>query len=644
MLSSKLTSTDRRIISHSESIPEGIRHLIERRTDNNKRFGILEITAPQQVAIAANAHHHRRNIIAGFLLDISGSMEGRKLQNAINTIKQLAKVIISEQTIRAWLYVITFDSTADLVIPFEEITETTLKDINSKLDKIHTKGATNYERAFQKQTEVLDDIITQKLDPAERYHIIRFFETDGEITDGTSDVSKLYEMMRTTRIKETDADMSLRESALVSIEDYILGYGTEIDLTCLKTLASPHAPSSSSSSSTPGVEYNCSSLITIIKPEDIGWQVGELLFKVITRFGTKVTVTVSACELFEYQTHQWSTSTIFHSIIYGETKTLYIQYTPPHVHHHEDSDVIHVRIQYENQYTGSIHNVAFEHHAADHAADPPPVPDITITSIAPIIFGMIQIEIFKQFREIENPMSKYDNDRIVSEAYKTIRMLKAYDAMTSASASASASQYHNLMTDAKLIIGLTTINNTREQECIIHARRISSAQKDIFNTGAFVSRKYVENEEDYEDIAREVIKTYGPKATVQEAATQEAAILDTQCDDDDDDNDDNDDDNVPTYISRIATATTTRTGPIGGKPSTIRRLCARIAQSKHNNEDKSPELIYQEMRQHRAHDYNNDYCYSNQHDDPFSSTPSQDDEYTQRRMNIMRQVSSPSQP
>ena len=181
MLSSKLTSTDRRIISHSESIPEGIRHLIERRTDNNKRFGILEITAPQQVAIAdaaaadaANAHHHRRNIIAGFLLDISGSMEGRKLQNAINTIKQLAKVIISEQTIRAWLYVITFDSTADLVIPFEEITETTLKDINSKLDKIHTKGATNYERAFQKQTEVLDDIITQKLDPAERYHIIRF--------------------------------------------------------------------------------------------------------------------------------------------------------------------------------------------------------------------------------------------------------------------------------------------------------------------------------------------------------------------------------------------------------------------------------------------------------------------------------------
>ncbi len=649
----------------------------------------MEIIAPQRATQTDTPS--RRNIITGFLLDISGSMEGPKLRNALNTIKQLAKVILSEESIRSWIYVITFHSTAELVIPFQEITESTLTSINAKLDHIYTKGSTNYECAFKKQTEVLHEIITQKLDPTEKYHIIRFFETDGEITEGTSNIHKLYEMMRTTRIgkiedkeehpRSCDALLtSFGESRTEStvggqypaVEDYILGYGTEIDLNCLKKLASPHPPSSSSSSSIPngtGSEYNCSSLITIIKPEDIGWQVGELLFKVIMRFGTKVTVTVESTarvELFEYQTHQWSTSTRFQSVIYGETKTLYIQYTP------RDDNKLHVRIQYENQYTGSTHDVVFEHEI--HHTDSPDddestsVPDlptiITSPSVAPIIFGMIQIEIFKQFREIENPKSMYNKDRIVSEAYKTIRILKDFHAMmietADANTGASESQFQNLLTDAKLIIGLTTINNMREQECIIYARRIASAEQDIFNTGVSVSRKYIENEEDYEDIARELIKKYEPRQEVHNAAHHQppASISDTQRDDDDEadeaDDDEADDD---TFISRISTVpvpSMNRNGrQIGGKPSIIRSLCAHIAQSKQKNDDKTPERIYEEMRLQRTHygrrceyeDPINDWDeQQTQNNDTFSSTPSQDDEYTQRRMGMMRQMSSPSQP
>jgi hypothetical protein len=78
----------------------------------------------------------------------------------------------------------------------------------------------------------------------------------------------------------------------LTFEDYILGYGTDVDLNCLETLASPYQRSEYMLNRSPA--YNCSSLITIIKPEDIGWQMGELLFKVIMRYGYKVQVTISA--------------------------------------------------------------------------------------------------------------------------------------------------------------------------------------------------------------------------------------------------------------------------------------------------------------------------------------------------------------
>lgn len=166
-------------------------------------------------------------------------MQGRKIQHAINTIKQLAEILLSErdgktiasQPIHSWIYVITFNSDAELVIPFQEITADTLPNILTQLDQIRTTGCTNYERAFKKQTEVTADIrgiprgirpptavatldkpvggastpttdddadATDSLASARSYHLIRFFGTDGEITEGSRSTEILYKMMRDT--------------------------------------------------------------------------------------------------------------------------------------------------------------------------------------------------------------------------------------------------------------------------------------------------------------------------------------------------------------------------------------------------------------------------------------------------------------
>ena len=170
MISTRLTTTGNGILSYNlGNLIQGVQSLIERRTANNKRFGKLEITIPQHTVIGNddNAKLEPRNIIAGFLLDTSGSMQGKKLEHAKNTIKKFVEILhverngktIQHQPIHAWIYVITFNSVAELVIPFQEITDQTLPVINQLLDQIHTSGSTNYEKAFKKQAEVIEDIM-----------------------------------------------------------------------------------------------------------------------------------------------------------------------------------------------------------------------------------------------------------------------------------------------------------------------------------------------------------------------------------------------------------------------------------------------------------------------------------------------------
>ena len=466
----------------------------------------------------------------------------------------------------------------------------------------------------------------------------------------------------------------------LSFEDYILGYGTDVDLNCLKTLASPYQRSEYRSHANRKPEYtdayNCSSLITIIKPEDIGWQMGELLFKMIMRYGYKVQVSISGGhasdattdatddtpQLFEYQSHSWSNSTTLHSIIHGETKPLYIQYTPPPLTDDTAAATVRVKVQYSNQFTGSTYTYEFEHTiipspTTDATTDATTDTDVSVpdlpTTVNPLLLGMIQIEIFKQFREIEASGaggSKYDKDTIVREAYKTLRMLKSLNSSEPAAI--------NLITDVKVIIGLTTIQNKKETDMILHARRICSAEQEIFNTGANISRNYVDGEEEHEEEAARVINAH------QAAEAAEAAAPDDNDEHNDNDNDEEEEELVSDAIStRIPTVIDTpysQTGYGGGRSSRhhyrhhrcedrseLRTLCARIAMAKKHKEDFTTEQLYEQVRRygsaagHYQHHNQQHHAAAANDDDQFSSTP-MDNEYTQRRMGMMRQMSSQS--
>ena len=669
MVSTKLITTNNTIGS-LEFIPENVRPLVHRRTANDKQFGKLEIQIPSiepntTTTTTSSIKSPPQRVVAGFLLDTSGSMKGEKLEYAINTVRKFMEVIHAErngntvetQPFHAWMYLITFNSDANLVIPFQEITDETIPKINELLDKIKADKCTNYEEAFRKQTEVLEEILQQITEPTT---ILRIFETDGDITEGTRQIEKLYKMMRSTA---TAAAAAAATTTGVVFEDYVLGYGKDVDLVCLKALASPYAPAPAEEESS-GV----STLVTILEPEEIGWKVGEILSKFIMRYGInfQVSVVVSPnqegegkIELFEYETDQWSTTTKVQAMMYGENKTLWVQYTPEEKEEEEGSIItaavaVHVKIQYEIQRTRERFTYTFEHNMniAPEEESATATATATAEDVLSLINGMIHIEILKQYREIE--ADRYEMDTIVREAYKTKRMLNSIHKVVTVdlglpSNSVIACQTANLMTDVKVAIGLTTIQNTKEQQLILHARRICSVEQELYNTGASVSRKYFETEEEHEEKAIQVIEAYRRRQKQQDNADADAAPDASAAAAAEDDEYCFESDSLPSIVPFFPSTTTAKSGhrhnhhhrQLNG--SELRRLCVKIAMAKSNNEDITAEQIYEKMMTNDHIYYYDDhmphYCGGGGCDDTFSSTP-MDDVYTRRRMGIMRHMSS----
>ena len=367
------------------------------------------------------------------------------------------------------------------------------------------------------------------------------------------------------------------------------------------------------------------------------------------RYGTHVEVSVSSqegiVEIFEYQTHVWSSSTTLHSMFHGEKKQLWIQYTPTAATTTATATAVNVKIQYENQFIGKqytyvfvheIHNdVAFVPPSSPPSLSTPPESNIVFQKVYNLILGMVQIEILKMFREAE--ADRYDKNTIVREAYKAKRMLNEIDAHSRLSFPNIAAFTANLMTDVKVIIGSTTIMDNKEEKMLLHARRICSAEQDVFSTGADVSKKYVEFEEDYEEEAKRVIEEAKHEREHEHEHEREHEHDDAA-------DEPQDDDVFPSRIHTQLPAHYHHRKGHSNKKSELRTLCVKIAIARNNKEDITAKELYAQMRRNQGHYYGGgeDDEHHHQHlsDSDTFSTPMADDVHRQRRVGIMRQMSS----
>ena len=730
----------------AEKSIEDLRNIITRRSANGKRFGKLEITAQPQSpeecaddnATETDEERNSKTVhyLTAFVLDISSSMSGPKIVHARNTIIKFLEVLVAEAAavsaakIKTWFYLITFNDRAKVVVPLQEVTELSVGPMIATINKITASGSTSYEAAFYCNLNYLRDILDSPTSfasasaspPPKQLHIVKFFETDGDITAGCSNLSTLYQVMH-----EQPTPHAAYKKTLFTYEDCVFGYGADVDTKCLKTLAAPHPPIKSTATATSAapVVTHCSNFCSIGKPEDIGWQVGELLFKLITRCGAFISVSVSQTadaegpvvggqnphttegpvvggrnpQLFEYQTHTWNNRTTLHSIAANETKTIFVQFDGA-LQKFDNS------IEMTDQITGRRYKYKFRHEiststststtattattatttatTATTTATTATTTATTATTTAPnsesdilsMILGMMQIEIFKLMREMEADSTVYDADTLVTETYKMMRILKCIkngqilipsqqpeqtDATAALAMTPEMRWLENLITDAKVLIGLTTINAKNEQLAIIHARRTSSAEHEFFSTGQKAFGEYIDGEEFYEQAAKDAISEYnkkmqeGPEGgeyndddNVAAAAAAAAAAADNQFYEPND--------CIP---SRIATAShyysqcdaidTPYPGgggngnggrDNGGNNSVLRTLCARFALAIENKEDITIEEMCKIVFRGEYDDHHNyRHNQSRGGDDTFSSIP--DDEHSSRRVRMMRQMSTP---
>jgi hypothetical protein len=704
----------------AEKSIKDLKNIIARRSANGKRFGKLEITAQKShnesapIVDVTETDEERNSktvhYLTAFVLDISSSMRGTKIIHARNTIIKFLEVLATEAAeaaatnIKTWFYLITFSDRANVTVSLQEVTEQTIGPMIATINKINVSGSTSYEAAFHCNSNYLRDILNSPTSfasasasaspPPKQLHIVKFFETDGDITSGCSNLATLYQVMH-----DQPMPHEAYKNTLFTYEDCVFGYGADVDTKCLKTLAAPHPPKfqpmdTSATPDRPVVATHCSSFCSIGKPEDIGWQVGELLFKLITRCGALISVSVSHTDtegpvvggrnphLFEYQTHTWNNQTTLHSIAANETKTVFVQFDGTL----QNFDNY---IEMTDQMTGRRYKYKFRHEITDTTAAAATAADNQQESdILSMILGMIQIEIFKLMREMEADSTVYDADTLVAETYKMMRILKCIksgqiltpshqhqkqqqqqqqDAPSSPSSADTTTPMtpemrwlENLITDAKVLIGLTTIRTKNEQLAIIHARRTSSAEREFFSTGQIAFSAYIEGEEIHEQAAKDAISDYKKKMQERSEGGDDAHSLDQSYEQEEIEND-----CVP---SRIVTATAAshvhsqydaidtpypgnhhNTTPHNhhhhrGNNSILRTLCARIAIAAENKE----EITIEQMCQNVFHggeyiDDNDDYHHHQQSqggcNDTFSSIP--DDEHSNKRVRMMRQMSTP---
>lgn len=709
-----------------ESARNDLLNIINRRTEHGKRFGILEITAEAQSETAATETTPPSNHIAGFLLDISSSMDGEKISQAQQTIINFIEIMSQETKNRIWFYLITFNDEATVAVEFQEITPESSKHMIESVKQIRSYGSTSYENAFNAQSKYLEKIMQspESFNPAELHskhvHVVKFFETDGDITVGCTDLSKLYSTMR----KEPTVH-EMYANIRFTYEDVVFGYGLDVDTKILKTLAAsqppspkpkyqlhqklaPHPepePESQDLEEYSKSKHNCSSFVSISNPKEIGWVVGEIMFKLLTRCGVNLAVNVfdatintetpaateehttttptAKVELFEYKTHTWNNKTQLHSISHKETKTIFVQLQQGVRNIASFIEMIDSKTGYKNQYT-FVHNLLEQDATrrsqdideSQEGNDHHQTTNQDRDNIA-IIFGMLQIEIFKLMREIESEDSVYSMETIVLESYKIKRILEFIKAGSlirlNEDKTIISNEMHwleNLITDTKVIIGLTAIVRRNEQLAIIHARRTSSAEREFFSTGRNAFSVYIDGEELNEQLAKEIIQEETKRehdARIERAAKAKAKADANENEDDEDEynNRYNDEDDYDyedecgleendCFPTRIATAAPPTRAYSASQPqsnvkqtlnrSVLRTLCARIQIAKATDDKITPLEIYKEIcdsgrRYNHKYDNYHRNLPTEEEEETLSSIP--DDEHSSRRVKMMRQMSAP---
>ena len=140
----------------------------------------LTITAD---SIIKEKNNNKKDII--LVMDVSGSMDGKKLNKAKEDAFDLTNKILEDEANQIGL--ITFDSNAEIVFNLTN----DINAINDNINSLTTKGATNYNDALKKVDNMLENYQEQN-----NRDLIVLFLTDGNPCNDTPNEVSTYKILK----------------------------------------------------------------------------------------------------------------------------------------------------------------------------------------------------------------------------------------------------------------------------------------------------------------------------------------------------------------------------------------------------------------------------------------------------------------
>lgn len=270
-------------------------------------FGIVTIQSLAPPYVASSTP-----ILIVFSIDCSASMsdmcgDGRtKMHHALFTMENIVKKLHGYGEPRITIQVQAFDNDiVEIISASKSLCQMNLDEVVAKIRAIESRGATDIGLALQSAHRTIKAF--GETHP-ERVQMVHMMLTDGEITQGITDVPELLGLVNSN-------------CSMICV-----GYGAEHDSALMSRLCARR-----------GDEYRFIDSI-----ERVGFVYGELLCRIMNKVVESPVLICTNCMAFDFKHNQWTDQLKFGDVLIDQTRTFHVRRSKSLMQEQEHSTAVQI--------------------------------------------------------------------------------------------------------------------------------------------------------------------------------------------------------------------------------------------------------------------------------------------------------------